>query len=292
MLSGIAAPSKSTFIAIGLAVLGLGYGMHPPTAPAQAADASQRTVTVVGFGRVQTKPDSAVMRIAVTYAGATKEEAENGHNQARAALLSRLKALGVADDDVQQGQTTFARTVTDRLGLLAEGVARTLADGSIRLLDEGDDDVPIPAAPSVPPTAPAPAPIAPRPIAPNQPQPSFRDVANSVVTVTLRDLTKVSPVVTVVRDLKLRQDAPPTFRVNDPLQWRAAALKAAFENAQQKAALVAQQSGAVLGQVVTVSEGMSINNIPVDMMNQLDEIVREDKSVTFYALGNVTYAIR
>ena len=48
----IAAPSKSTFIAVGLAVLGLGYGMHPPTTPAQAADASQRTVTVVGFGRV------------------------------------------------------------------------------------------------------------------------------------------------------------------------------------------------------------------------------------------------
>jgi uncharacterized protein YggE len=60
-----------------------------------------RTVTVTGTGRAGVRPDLADLRLGVTITAATVEAARSASAKAIAAVLERLRALGVADRDLQ-----------------------------------------------------------------------------------------------------------------------------------------------------------------------------------------------
>jgi uncharacterized protein len=64
-------------------------------------DTSSRTITVTGTGRVSARPDVADLRLGVTFTEATVEAARAAGGRALNEVLARLRALGIADRDVQ-----------------------------------------------------------------------------------------------------------------------------------------------------------------------------------------------
>jgi uncharacterized protein YggE len=60
-----------------------------------------RTITVSGIGRVSVRPDIADLRLGVTITEPTVDAARTGSARALKTVLGRLKALGVADRDLQ-----------------------------------------------------------------------------------------------------------------------------------------------------------------------------------------------
>ena len=61
----------------------------------------RRTITVTGTGRVSVRPDTADLRLGVTVTAATVESARSASSSTLAAVLARLKALGIDDRDLQ-----------------------------------------------------------------------------------------------------------------------------------------------------------------------------------------------
>ncbi len=66
-----------------------------PTAPAE------RTMTVTGRGTVSAKPDLAQLSVGVETLAATVGEASQQNNTRMAALMAKLKELGIAEKDIQ-----------------------------------------------------------------------------------------------------------------------------------------------------------------------------------------------
>jgi len=61
----------------------------------------QRTITVVGVGKVSLVPDIAQLNVGVEDSASTVAEAKTKVDTQVAALLAALKALGIADKDIQ-----------------------------------------------------------------------------------------------------------------------------------------------------------------------------------------------
>ena len=76
-------------------------------AAAQGGDPSSRplgpidTIIVSGTGKVTTPPDEATIQVAVENDGATAVEALNANSADTQKVLDRLKAEGVADEDIE-----------------------------------------------------------------------------------------------------------------------------------------------------------------------------------------------
>jgi uncharacterized protein len=64
-------------------------------------EAPPRTITVTGTGRVAVRPDLADLRLGVTFTEATVEAARAAGGRTLTEVLARLRALGIADRDVQ-----------------------------------------------------------------------------------------------------------------------------------------------------------------------------------------------
>lgn len=84
-------------------------------------------------------------------------------------------------------------------------------------------------------------------------------VANAEVSVKIRDLTKVSPVLDLVGTLGLQNVQGPTFELSDDLQAKTmkSAREIAINEAKKKATELAGLSGMTLGRIVNVQEGNS-----------------------------------
>lgn len=75
------------------------------SAPVQAAE---RLVSVTGRGEVTAPPDMAVIRLGVVEEAGTARAAVQAANDAAAAVLARLRALGVAQRDIQTSELRLA----------------------------------------------------------------------------------------------------------------------------------------------------------------------------------------
>jgi uncharacterized protein YggE len=85
-----------------LPVLALSLAALLPLAAAPAlADSAPATITVTGDGISEAAPDMATLSLGVTTTGATAAEALQANSAALAAVLERLRAVGVADRDIQ-----------------------------------------------------------------------------------------------------------------------------------------------------------------------------------------------
>ena len=60
-----------------------------------------RTITVTGVGRAGVRPDLADLRLGVTITAPSVEQARSATSSALAAVLAKVKALGVEDRDLQ-----------------------------------------------------------------------------------------------------------------------------------------------------------------------------------------------
>jgi uncharacterized protein YggE len=74
-----------------------------PHGAAIAADstAPQQQIVVSGEGTVRAQPDLAVVSVGVTQIAPTSTEAMNLVNRAQSAVIDSIKALGIADRDIQ-----------------------------------------------------------------------------------------------------------------------------------------------------------------------------------------------
>nr|PZN71364.1 MAG: hypothetical protein DIU55_09070 [Bacillota bacterium] len=90
-----------TAILAGLLILGISAFL-PQAAPAQAAeDNSVRTISVVGRGQLEVKPDTAVITVGVSEVRPTPIEAYNALSERINAVSQALMAKGVKEDDIQ-----------------------------------------------------------------------------------------------------------------------------------------------------------------------------------------------
>lgn len=60
-----------------------------------------RTITVIGTGRASVQPDLADLRLGVTITAPTVESARSANSSTLAAVIGKLKALGIEDRDLQ-----------------------------------------------------------------------------------------------------------------------------------------------------------------------------------------------
>ena len=60
-----------------------------------------QTITVIGTGRASVQPDLADLRLGVTITAPTVESARSANSSTLAAVIARLKAIGIEDRDLQ-----------------------------------------------------------------------------------------------------------------------------------------------------------------------------------------------
>ena len=95
-----------------------------PVALAQEATTPQRTITVVGDGKVSVKPDMARVNIGVETIKPTVKEASDENDATVQAVLEALEEQGIAEKDIQtSGFSVFAERYGQD-GPLAEGEVR------------------------------------------------------------------------------------------------------------------------------------------------------------------------
>lgn len=92
-------------------------------APVAAGESPVRTITVIGRGEVKAQPDTANTNIGVEVTAPTVDEAMAQAKERMAALLAALKALGIAEKDIQTSNFSvyFERTSTDMPTPRSEG---------------------------------------------------------------------------------------------------------------------------------------------------------------------------
>jgi uncharacterized protein YggE len=70
-------------------------------APANAAEGSNRTITVVGEGKAAASPNLARVSVGVTTFAPTATEATKENNDKMTGIINTLKDLGIADKEIQ-----------------------------------------------------------------------------------------------------------------------------------------------------------------------------------------------
>jgi uncharacterized protein YggE len=98
-------PNISVVLALLALVVALGalvtLAARPQTIAAATTDAPARHITVVGHGQANAIPDTASIQMGVQSEAATAREALTDNNTKMAALITKLKELGIAEKDIQ-----------------------------------------------------------------------------------------------------------------------------------------------------------------------------------------------
>ncbi len=91
--------------------------------------------------------------------------------------------------------------------------------------------------------------------------------ASNSVTVTKSDIGAAGRLLQVALNAGVNETSGLVFEVSDPSRGRDQGLRAAFEDARAKAALLAQAAGRTLGRAMTVTEGIQVQPPPPRPMN-------------------------
>jgi uncharacterized protein YggE len=95
-------PVALALIALAVAIGALvAIAARPQTIAAATTEVPARHITVVGHGQANATPDTASIQMGVQSEAATAREALTDNNTKMAALIAKLKELGVADKDIQ-----------------------------------------------------------------------------------------------------------------------------------------------------------------------------------------------
>jgi uncharacterized protein YggE len=86
--------------------------------------------------------------------------------------------------------------------------------------------------------------------------------SSNSVTVTKSDIGAAGRLLQVALNAGVNETSGLLFEVSDPTRGRDQGLRAAFEDARAKAALLAQVAGRTLGRAMTITEGIEVQPIP------------------------------
>ncbi|WP_437561525.1 SIMPL domain-containing protein [Sorangium sp. So ce542] len=226
--------------------------------PPQAVHPESHTITVVGRGEVHTKPDVARAQLGIEVLAPTVKEATSSAAARMNEILAALRKLGLADKDIQTSnysiqlmrQADVPPWMLPPQPLAAPAAAAPAAPAA---------PATAPAAPAgrgpKPAPAPAPKPPAPPDLAPPQPAPPayYYQVSNTV-TVVIRNLDQVGPVLDAVVAAGANNVWGVSFGLDKTEPLEAQAREKAIADARARAEALAKLQGVSLGGVVAISE--------------------------------------
>jgi uncharacterized protein YggE len=219
---------RAALIAIGSAIAGCAG--HPVVVTTGLPDmAATAGVAVNGIGEVKAPPDIARTNLGVEVRADTVDQASAAANQSMSALITAMKQLGIADNDLRTHSFSIAF-----------------------------EPAPIP---------PGPVPMPAQPSTPVQPPTPVRGVyrVNNMVEVTIRDLDKAGRVLQVATDAGANSVWGVSFELEDPKPLMEQARIKAMEDAKHNALALAKLAGVTLGPITSVSES-GANGGPVQPM--------------------------
>jgi uncharacterized protein YggE len=228
-------------------------GCAPTVVNNPPADIRVDTITVVGQGEVRHAPDIADVTLGIETTSANVAEATQAANARMHAILDAVKKVGVADKDIQ----------TTNLNINFER-SYPQPPMPIPMAVPAPAPAPAPAPPPKPgkkPAAPTSAPAAPANEATRAPAPPSGPVGwyhvTNQVQITVRDLSKIGPVLDAAMAAGANSVQGLSFRIEDPKPARAEARAKAFADAKAQAEQLAGLAGRKLGDVIVVSEQVS-----------------------------------
>ena len=89
------------------------------------------------------------------------------------------------------------------------------------------------------------------------------------ITVTRRQIGEAGRLLQVALDAGVNESSGLNFEVSDPARGRDQGLRAAFDDARAKAALLSQAAGRTLGRAITITEGMEVVPPPRPMVSRV-----------------------
>jgi len=84
-----------------LVLLALAVGCAPSASSVEAARSIERSITVVGEGKVSVAPDVAEANVGVEVLAPTAEEATEEAKERMTAIMAALQKAGIAEKDIQ-----------------------------------------------------------------------------------------------------------------------------------------------------------------------------------------------
>jgi len=198
-------------------------------------------VSVVGVGEVKAAPDIARTNVGVEARASQVEQATAEANQRMAAVISALRAAGVADADLRTHSLSISferdyQPPPPPVPVETAPVKATAGKAAVTAVAE-----------------PAPAPA------------GFYRVSN-MVEVTIRDLQRASQVLSAATSAGANQLWGISFEVADTAPLVAEARAKAVDKAKQIAEQLQQLTGVVLGPIVAVTDGAATPGPVMPMM--------------------------
>jgi uncharacterized protein YggE len=202
-----------------------------------AADQDVRTITVVGQGEVSAKPDIARVQLGIDVTAPSVNDATKTAAARMSDILAALQKAGIAEKDIQT------------------------SNYSIHLeRQERPEPMPAPAPPVAPQpragakgqpgAAPAPPPLAPS----TPPPPQYLYRVSNTVSVAIRNLDQVGPVIDAVVGAGANNVWGVSFGLDKTDTLEAEARAKAVADARARAEALARLQGVSLGGVLAVSE--------------------------------------
>ncbi|WP_437940469.1 SIMPL domain-containing protein [Sorangium sp. So ce341] len=223
--------------------------------PPQAVHPESHTITVVGRGEVHTKPDVARAQLGIEVLAPTVKEATSSAAARMTEILAALRKLGLADKDIQTSnysiqlmrQADVPPWMLPPQPLAAPAASAPAAPATAPAAPAGRGPKPAP--------PPAPKPPAPPDLAPPQPAPPayYYQVSNTV-TVVIRNLDQVGPVLDAVVAAGANNVWGVSFGLDKTEPLEAQAREKAIADARARAEALAKLQGVSLGGVVAISE--------------------------------------
>jgi uncharacterized protein len=211
-------------LAVGALVVG---GCAPAVLAAPApGEAVSRTITVVGQGEVKAKPDIATVNLGVEVTAPTVSEAMTEANAHMKTILAAMKALGIADKDVQTSNFSinFERQ-NPSVPLAAEATSGVKTEG------------------------------------PQTPAGFYR--VNNMIQVTIRDLNKVDDVLDAAVEAGANNVWGVSFGLDNTEALEVQAREKAVEDARSRAESLAKLNGVAVGDVMAISEVIGGSPTPI-----------------------------
>lgn len=202
-----------------------------------AADQDVRTITVVGLGEVSAKPDIARVQLGIEVTAPSVNDATKTAAARMSDILAALQKAGIAEKDIQTSNYSIHLERRER-----------------------PEPMPPPAPPTAPPpragtkgqAAPAPAPP---PLAPAElPPPQYIYRVSNTVSVAIRNLDQVGPVLDTVVAAGANNVWGISFGLDKTDALEADARAKAVADARARAEALARLQGVSLGGVLAISE--------------------------------------
>ncbi|MET0339882.1 MAG: SIMPL domain-containing protein [Polyangiales bacterium] len=225
-------------ISLGLIALTGCTTMHHPHHGGHHAPSSAPGLTVVGTGEAKAAPDVARSSIGIEVRNESAEAATGEANERMAAVIAAIKGAGVADGDVRTH------------------------DFSIQFERDFTPPQPVVQVQTAPPGKGARAvPATPTPPTPPEPRGIYR--VSNTVEVTVRDIAKVSQVLTAATRAGANNVWGVSFELSDRAPLHQKARAQAIANARRDAEELAKLTGVKLGRIVSIDDQAEGGGQPV-----------------------------